>query len=214
MLDAQQAAMKPANESFAGALTADELADMENEVEGCVLDMLRALRIEPDHNTRDTPARVARMLVREVFAGRYDEPPELTFFPNVRGALDQIYAVGPIAFSSSCAHHLVPITGRAWVGVLPDDRLIGLSKFHRLTRWIMARPQIQEEATHQLADAVEGALAPRGLAVVVRATHLCCAWRGVRDEPSVMSTSVMRGVLLADSAARAEFMAMIAGMGF
>lgn len=209
MLDA----LPPANGTFAGALDPDDLAIMEREAARAVGDLLLALRIGPDHNTVDTPARVARMLVREVFAGRYTSPPAITDFPNVAN-LDQLYAVGPIAFRSCCAHHLVPVLGHAWIGVLPTSRLIGLSKFHRLTAWIMERPQIQEEATEQLANTLDLAIEPRGLGVVVRARHFCTAWRGVRDEPSVLTTSVMRGAFREKPEVRAEFMALIAGMGY
>jgi GTP cyclohydrolase I len=207
-------ALKRANDSFAGSLGRDALANMESEVAGCIADLLAALRIEPDHNTRDTPDRVARMMVREVFSGRYDAPPVVTDFPNLGADLDQIYAVGPVAFRSTCAHHLVPIMGQAWVGVVPSGRVIGLSKFHRLTGWIMSRPQIQEEATEQLADALSEAMQPRGLALVLRAKHMCCGWRGVRDDGSLMTTSIMRGICKEDSKARLEFMSLIAGMGY
>jgi GTP cyclohydrolase I len=204
---------KPANGTFARTLTESELEQMEREVATHVAGMLAALLIEPDHNTTETPGRVARMLVREVFTGRYTAPPPITDFPNVHN-LDQIYAVGPIAFRSCCAHHLVPILGQAWIGVLPSDRLIGLSKFHRLTHWIMARPQIQEEATEQLASVIVDMMKPRAVAVVVRARHFCTAWRGVRDEPSMLVTSVMRGVFRDKPEARAELMTLIGGMGF
>src|SRR6476646_12145940 len=110
-----------ANETFGDTLGPDVLADIEQRVAACVSAMLEALGIADDHNTADTPARVARMLVRETFAGRYTAPPALTDFPNV-GNLDQLYAVGPIAFRSCCAHHLVPILGQAWIGVLPTAR--------------------------------------------------------------------------------------------
>lgn len=203
----------PANQEFEGGLSALELADMERDVERCVGDLLAALRIQRDHNTQQTPERVARMLVREVFAGRYEAKPHLTDFPNTAN-VDEIMAVGPITFRSCCAHHLVPIIGQAWIGIIATDRLIGLSKLHRLTHWIMARPQIQEEATQQLADAIEQATKPRALALVMRARHFCCVWRGVRDEPSLMTTSIMRGLFKEDPRARSEFMTLISGMSF
>lgn len=185
----------------------------EAAVEGAMCDVLTALGVPSGPHTAGTPGRVARMMVREVFAGLFEPPPALTSFPNEQ-ALDQLYAVGPIAVRSCCAHHLVPIIGQAWIGVLPGESLIGLSKFHRLTAWIMARPQTQEEATQQLADALCDAIKPIGLAVIVRARHFCTAWRGVRDEPSLMTTSVMRGALLTAPAARAEFMSLVSGMGY
>ena len=187
---------------------------MEAEAERHVAGLLRCLAIDAagDHNSTDTPRRYARMLVREVFAGRYAPRPALTDFPNAR-KLDELYAVGPITIRSACAHHLVPIIGEAWIGVIPEERVIGLSKFSRLAQWVMSRPQIQEEAIVMLADEIEAAIAPAGLAVVMRAKHLCCAWRGVRDGGQMMTTSVMRGVLRTDSTARREFLSLVAGQG-
>lgn len=190
-----------------------DLDVMELAIARHVGHILDALRIARDHNTTDTPRRVAKMLVREVCAGRFEPMPEIADFPNLH-RIDQIYAVGPIAFRSCCAHHLVPILGQAWIGVVPTERLIGLSKFHRLTQWIMARPQIQEEATEQLADTLHNVIRPKALAVVLRAKHFCTAWRGVRDEPSVLTTSVMRGAFRDTPEARAEFINLISGMGY
>ena len=157
------------------------------------------------------------MMVREVFAGRYTERPNVTEFEGIRQT-DECTAIGPITIRSCCAHHLVPITGHCWIGVIPNAEsrtVIGLSKNHRLAEWIMARPQIQEEAIEQLADELESVIDnPRALAVVVRAKHLCCGWRGVRDEASLMTSSVMRGLFKQDPMARQEFLALIAGMGY
>ena len=188
---------------------------IEVEVQGHLFALLNSLVIdtEHDHNSQETAARVARMMVREVFAGRYMPPPKLTTFPNVK-QVDECYAVGPIAVRSCCAHHLVPIHGSAWIGVIPGERLIGLSKFHRLTEWVLSRPQIQEEAAEQLADAIESAVQPRGLGVIIRASHLCCEWRGVRDVGSLMTTSVLRGFFKHDQKARAELLTIISAMGF
>ena len=208
-----------ANDHLSDFVGPIELDALENEVADRANEMLRALVIdtESDPNTRDTGRRVARMFVREVFAGRYSPRPDVTEFDGIRQA-DGCFAIGPIAIRSCCAHHLVPITGQAWVGVIPNGEnatVIGLSKYHRLTHWIMSRPQIQEEAAEQLADELQQAIgSPRALAVVVRAKHLCCGWRGVKDDASLMTTSVMRGLFKQDPKARQEFLALIAGMGF
>jgi GTP cyclohydrolase I len=199
-----------ANDTVAEFLGPGEAEALESEVADRVADLLRSLviDIEADHNTRDTPKRVAKMFMREVFAGRYQPRPPVTDFPNVK-RLDELYTVGPITVRSACAHHLCPIVGRAWCGVIPGDRLIGLSKFHRLTDWVMSRPQIQEEAVVMLADEIEQLIRPRGLAVVVKATHACMTWRGVRESgETVMTTSVMRGAFWDKPEARAEFLAL------
>lgn len=191
-----------------GHFTADDLDAMEKEAIAAVSQLLVALRIKPDHNTVDTPKRVAKMLVREVFAGRYEPPPKLTDFPNAK-KLDELYTVGPLVVRSTCAHHFCPIEGSAWIGVIPGKRIIGISKFARITRWIMSRPQIQEEATVQLADAIEHAIKPRGLGIVIKARHSCMTWRGVLEPESRMTTSVVRGLLRSNASARSEFLAFV-----
>lgn len=203
-----------ANDSIAAHLSASDRERVRAEVESAVENLLDALLIdrERDHNSHDTPRRVAKMYLDEVFRGRYYDAPAVTEFPNVR-KVDELYTVGPIPVRSACSHHMVPILGQAWIGAIPGERLIGLSKFNRLTDWIMSRPQIQEEAVHQLADALEKAFEPRGLGVVVKAKHLCCGWRGVRDG-SEMVSSVMRGFLRDNAAARDEFFSIIKGQGF
>jgi GTP cyclohydrolase I len=101
--------------------------------------------------------------------------------------------------------------GRLWVGLMPNERsnLIGLSKYTRLARWIMERPQIQEEAITQLADLLMGKVSPDGLAVVMEADHFCMHWRGVKDLETKMINSVMRGSFLKDSNLRREFLSLI-----
>lgn len=203
-----------ANSNIAEFIHPGEMEELQAEVETAVETLLDALVIDRarDHNSMETPRRVAKMFLREVFAGRYENPPALTHFPNVR-QVDEIYTVGPIPIRSACSHHLVPIIGDAWVGVIPGERLIGLSKFSRITQWIMSRPQIQEEAAAMLADELESAFEPLALAVVIKARHFCCGWRGVKDG-SEMVSSVMRGLFRKSDAARDEFMAIISAQGF
>ena len=180
--------------------------------------LLDALLIDwrNDHNTKDTPRRMAKMYITEVFKGRYDPMPEMRSFPNVKN-VDQIYTIGPATIRSTCSHHMVPIMGQAWIGVLPETvegRVLGLSKFVRLAEWVFARPQIQEEATEMLSDTIWEALQPRGLAIVVRAAHMCMTWRGVRETETTMVTSSMRGAFKEDAKAREEFFNLIKGQGY
>lgn len=203
-----------ANDSIAEHLLPGELDALQAEVEARVEDLLRAMVIDTDndHNTHDTARRVAKMYLREVFAGRYASRPPVTDFPNVKH-LDEIYLVGPITVRSACSHHMAPIMGQAWVGVIPGDRVIGLSKFNRIAEWVMARPQIQEEAVVQLADELEGLMAPRALGVIVKARHFCGCWRGVKDD-TLMTTSVMRGLFRENAQARAELLKLVDGSKF
>lgn len=184
---------------------------IQRNVETACQNLLDALLIDTnsDHNTRDTAKRMAKMYVHEVLRGRFYPAPEITDFPNA-GNLDELYVTGPITVRSMCSHHFVPIVGKAWIGVLPSERVIGLSKFNRIADWIMRRPQIQEEATVQLADFIEQAIQPRGLAVIVKARHMCMTWRGVCEhEHAAMTTSVMRGAMRDSDALRAEFLSLI-----
>ena len=191
----------------------DVLTTSEDRIASLIAEILDELRVAEDHNTAMTPLRVARMMVRESFAGLTQPMPDVTTFPNVH-QIDEVMTVGPISVRSCCAHHLVPIIGKAWIGVLPGASLLGLSKYHRLTAWVMARPIMQEEATSKLADLLVETMQPAGLAVVIRASHLCCTWRGVCDEAQLFTTSVMRGTFRVSPTARAEVLSLFKGQGF
>jgi GTP cyclohydrolase I len=136
--------------------------------------------------------------------------PKVTEFPNAEH-LNELMIMGPVTVRSACSHHFCPIMGRLWIGVMPnkDSDLIGLSKYSRISDWIMSRPQIQEEAIIQLADQLVGMVKPDGLAVVMEADHFCMHWRGVKDNASKMTNSVMRGVFLENGALRREFLSLI-----
>ena len=200
-----------ANDNIADYLEDGELEAIEGEVAAKAQELLRALVIDVDndHNTRETGRRLAKMFVRELFAGRYQPAPAVTEFPNAE-RLNELMIVGPLRVRSACSHHLCPIIGRVWVGVLPDadSNLIGLSKYARLIDWIMSRPQIQEEAVSQVADLLEQRLKPDGIAVVMEADHYCMHWRGVKDDGAKMTNSVMRGRFLQDPSLRKEFLSL------
>ena len=201
-----------ANDNISAFIEPGELDALMKEVEGKVLAMLHSLVIdvEGDHNTRDTARRVAKLYVTEVFRGRYVPPPTVTEFPNA-SHLNELMIMGPVTVRSACSHHLCPIMGKLWIGVMPneDSDLIGLSKYSRIADWVLSRPQIQEEAIIQLADLLVTMVKPDGLAVVIEADHFCMHWRGVKDNASKMVNSVMRGVFLKDGALRREFLSLI-----
>ncbi|MFO1291512.1 MAG: GTP cyclohydrolase I [Rubrivivax sp.] len=202
-----------ANDNIAEFVRAGELDELRAEVEARMHEVLRALVIdtEHDHNTRDTARRVAKMYVDEVFGGRYEPMPKVTEFPNAE-QLNELMIVGPITVRSACSHHLCPIFGRLWIGILPNEHsnLIGLSKYARVADWIMSRPQIQEEAVTMLANELQQRVRPDGLAIVMEADHFCMHWRGVKDSDSAMVNSVMRGAFLKDANLRREFLALLA----
>lgn len=201
-----------ANDNIADFIEEGELAALQDEVEKKISGVLESLVIdtENDHNTRETARRVAKMYVKEIFHGRYVKQPAITEFPNA-ARLNELMIVGPITVRSACSHHLCPVIGKIWIGVMPNQstNVIGLSKYARLTEWIMGRPQIQEEAVVQLADLIEQKTLPDGLAIVMEATHFCMSWRGVKDMDNLMINSVMRGTFLTNPVLRQEFLALI-----
>lgn len=203
-----------ANDNISGYIESGEIEDLQREIELKMAEVLRVLVIdtETDHNTIDTARRVAKMYLQEVFGGRYRPQPLVTEFPNV-GRLNELMIIGPVTVRSACSHHLCPIIGRTWVGVMPNEHsaLIGLSKYARLVEWVMTRPQIQEEAMAQLAELLQDKMQPDGLAIVMEADHYCMQWRGVKDMDSKMTNSIMRGSFLKDPNLRREFLALLAG---
>lgn len=201
-----------ANDNISQFIQPGELEKLLAEVEGKLQGVLESLVIdtESDHNTHETARRVAKMYIREVFAGRYEVEPLLTEFPNA-SRLNELMIIGPITVRSACSHHLCPIMGQVWVGVMPNEHsnLIGLSKYARMANWIMSRPQIQEEAVVQLADVLQEKMRPDGLAIVMEADHFCMHWRGVKDTGAKMVNSVMRGTFLTNADLRREFLSLL-----
>ena len=201
-----------ANDNIAEFIEPGELEKLLDEVEAKMQSVLDSMVIDTanDHNTGNTARRVAKMYLNEVFKGRYVTAPTITEFPNAEH-LNELMIVGPITVRSACSHHLCPVIGKLWIGVMPNEHtnVIGLSKYARLAEWVMGRPQIQEEAVVQLADLIMEKTQPDGLAIVMEASHFCMGWRGVKDLDSKMINSVMRGAFLKDAALRREFLALL-----
>lgn len=179
-------------------LLVDEVAE---KFQG-VLDSL-IIDTNNDHNTQDTARRVAKMFVKETFSGRYRAEPKVTAFPNL--GYKSLYTTGPITIRSVCAHHFQNIVGYCWVGIIPEDEVIGLSKFNRLVHHVCERPQIQEEMTTQIAEALMKYAKTENIAVVVKAEHHCMTMRGVREHESDMTTAIMKGAFMTDPSLKKEF---------
>jgi len=159
----------------------------------------------------DTPRRVAAMY-EELFSGIHEDPSRhltVTFAAEH----DEMVMIRDIPFASLCEHHMVPFIGRAHVAYIPgsDGRITGLSKLARLVDGFARRLQVQERMTTQIADAIESALAPRGVLVVLEAEHLCMSMRGVKKPGTVTVTSSVHGLFRSDPATRAEAMQFIHG---
>lgn len=208
------AAGKPfhSNDNIAEFINENELVELQKEVEVAFQEVLKSLVIDTanDHNTNETAKRVAKMYIQEVFGGRFHKAPKVTAFPNV--GYKGLYMSGPISIRSTCAHHFQNIVGSAWVGIIPENEVIGLSKFNRIITHIAERPQIQEEMTTQIADALKVYAKTENIAVVVKATHHCMTHRGVREHDSDMTTSVMLGRFMEDPALRNEFYQVLSTM--
>ncbi len=181
-------------------------------IERAILEILIAIGEDP---TRDglqrTPERVARSYA-ELFAGLGENPAdhlEVTFAAEH----DEMVMVRDIPFASLCEHHMIPFIGRAHVAYIPGDdgRITGLSKLARLVDGFAKRLQVQERMTTEIADAIEEALLPQGVLVVVEAEHLCMSMRGVKKPGTTTVTSAVRGLFRHDASTRAEAMAFVRG---
>jgi GTP cyclohydrolase I len=183
-------------------------------IEKAVREILYAIGEDPERDGLvRTPARVAEMYT-EICAGLADDPARhlvVTFEADH----DEMVLVRDIALYSICEHHLIPFHGRAHVAYIPGDdgRITGLSKLARLVDGFAKRPQVQERLTTQIADALVGALAPRGAFVMIEAEHLCMSMRGVRKPGTLTVTSAVRGLFKENPATRAEVMSLLGPSG-
>jgi GTP cyclohydrolase I len=157
-----------------------------------------------DDSLKNTPARVAKMYVTEMFSGLLPEnAPTITQFENNYGYTGMLIEKN-IPFHSCCEHHFVPIIGKAHIGYIPGSKIIGLSKLNRIVHYFARRPQVQERLTVQIADYLKQALDTDHVAVVINAEHLCVASRGVRDTGGSTITGSYHGLFM-DNEKRNEF---------
>jgi GTP cyclohydrolase I len=199
----------PANQALDAPLTAEQRASMIDAASHKMAEFLEVLGIDhrSDPNMHDTPRRVARMYVNELLAGRFAPLPRLTEFDSVE-TRDDLIVTGPIELRSTCAHHLMPIYGTAIIGIVPaEGRVIGLSKYDRVVHHFGQRFQMQEELTRQIGDFLIEATEPRGLAVRLRAVHMCKTHRGVlASRKSQMISSAFYGDLKENLRLKEEFL--------
>ena len=201
-----------ANDNISEFINDGELEQLQAEVQEKLQGVLESLVIdtESDHNTQETAKRVAKMYMKETFGGRYKPMPRVTSFPNM--GYKSMYTSGPISIRSTCAHHFQNIVGNAWVGIIPNGEVIGLSKFNRIVHHIVERPQIQEEMTTQIADELKKYAKTENIAVVVKAEHHCMTHRGVKEHESDMTTAVMLGKFREDPNLKSEFYNLMLSM--
>ncbi len=182
----------------------------DEKIEQGVRMILEGIGEDPDRGgLRETPARVARMY-REVFAGIGQDASQLVTV--VEGAdHDEMIMVRDIPIYSICEHHLIPFSGKAHVAYIPNkqQQITGLSKIARVVDMLAKRPQVQERLTTQIAEALDEALSPRGVFVVIECEHLCMTMRGIKKPGSVTVTSAVRGLFRTDARTRQEAMSHI-----
>lgn len=198
---------KPSGLRLAGAHPGAAAID-QVRIRAAVREMLLAIGENPDRDgLLETPNRVARLFA-EAFAGMHYDPRALlrkTFEVDH----EEMVLQKDICFASFCEHHLLPFTGHAHIAYIPTGRVVGLSKLARVIDAVARKPQIQERLTQEVADLLEQELTPRGVLVVVEATHTCMTVRGVRKPGTVCITSAARGLYQTNAAARNEVMGHI-----
>ena len=184
--------------------------DEDPEGTDIVRRMLRYIGEDPKREgLKDTPRRVVGAW-KEHFAGYYADPlePLARTFSEVEG-YDELVLLQDIELQSHCEHHIVPFVGKAHVAYIPDGRVVGLSKLARVVEIFSKRLQVQEKLTAQIAGAIQDALKPQGVAVIVQARHFCMCYRGVRQPGAWTTTSKLHGIFLKSAAARMELFTLI-----
>lgn len=180
-------------------------------IEGHVSAILTALHLDlTDDSLQETPHRVAKMYVREIFSGlNYRHFPKCTVIENKMSCPEEFVLVKNITLQSSCEHHLLPILnlqgGGCHVAYIPNNKVIGLSKLNRIVKFFARRPQVQERLTHQILEALCCILETENVAVEISADHMCVMTRGVEDGSSTTTTAAMNGRFKNDPVIRSEF---------
>ena len=189
------------------AVSLEDRRPSRAEVEAAVRTMIRWTGDDPDReDLRETPARVTRAF--EEFFGGYAQDPAVFLartFEEV-GGYDEMILLRGVCFESHCEHHMAPVIGRAWVGYVPNGRVVGISKLARVVDVFARRLQVQETMTAQIADTIDRILQPKGVAVVINASHHCMTTRGVHKPDADLVTSRMLGCFRDDVQVRQEFM--------
>jgi len=202
--------------ALGGPLSDQEKSDMINDATEAFGNFLDALRCDwrNDPNSNDTPRRVAKAYVNDLWAGRYEPAPEITAFPS--DGYDGMVFEGGIPLTSMCSHHHQTIMGRVHVAYIPgqDSKVIGLSKLNRLVEHFARRGAIQEQLTVAIHNSIDTIINDNnGVAVMIEATHNCVQCRGVKHGGASMKTSKLTGAFKDDNATRAEFYEFVKGYG-
>jgi GTP cyclohydrolase I len=195
-----------ASDNIADFIQEGEREQLIEEVAGAFSGVLNSLVIDTknDHNSTDTPHRLAKMYVNELMGGRYYPAPNCTAFPNVGPESFHGMLVARAEIRSMCSHHHQPVKGICYIGILPTDKVIGLSKYTRIAQWCARRGTLQEELTDQILKEIQEQTGTKDVAVHIHATHGCMENRGVESHSSLTQTTSLSGQFFND-AVKKEF---------
>ncbi|RUM64666.1 MAG: GTP cyclohydrolase I FolE [Sulfurimonas sp.] len=183
--------------------------NQSNEFENAVKSMMLHVGEDPNREgLLETPKRVKKAY-EFIYGGYKEDPQEILSKALFTSSNEEMVLIRDIEFYSTCEHHLLPIIGRVHVAYIPDGKVVGLSKIPRVVDVFARRMQIQEQLTEQIADAIMNSIAPKGVAVVIQARHMCMEMRGVEKINSTTTTSALRGLFKRDEKTRAEFFSLI-----
>lgn len=182
-------------------------AERKERIEYHMREILELMSLDlTDDSLEETPRRIAKMYVDEIFSGLdYENFPKITVIDNKMG-VDEMVRVQDISVTSTCEHHLVTIDGMATVAYLPRKKIIGLSKINRIVRFFAQRPQVQERLTQQVLIALQTLLETQDVAVTMDAVHYCVKSRGIMDSTSSTTTTALGGIFKSNPATRSEFL--------
>lgn len=181
-----------------------------DQIEGHMKKIMNTLGCDMnDESLKDTPKRVAKMFVNEIFSGMDEKnEPRITTFPNDYG-YDQIVGLADITVYSTCEHHFLPFPMKVHIGYIPNETVIGLSKLARIAKYIARRPQVQERFTRQVVDFIIEKIKPKGVIVIAEGQHMCMQMRGIENHTATMITSETRGIFRNEKEMEQKFLEFV-----
>ena len=196
-----------AGDNISKYVTDEDRAALIEEITVAFESVLDSLVIDrhTDPNSQGTARRLAKMYVNEIMSGRYDPAPAATAFPNDGPEAYKGMLVVRSELRSMCSHHHQPVSGVAYIGIIPNGKVIGLSKYTRIAQWCARRGTLQEELCNDIAREIQKATNSKDVAVYIQATHGCCENRGIMAHSSLTQTTVLRGRFIEDQSTKNEF---------
>jgi len=196
-----------ADDNISAYVEKDELVLLEQELTESFKTVLNSLVIdtENDPNSKNTAHRLSKMYLKELMSGRYESRPDATAFPNVGENAYTGMLVVRSELKSVCSHHHQPVSGVAYIGIIPNGKVIGLSKYTRIAQWCARRGTLQEALCNDIANEIEMATGAKDLGVYIQAQHGCCENRGIMAHSSLTQTTVLKGAFKDDAGTKKEF---------